>query len=326
MTKKDFFDRMRQELRMLRGLGQGMTPNPSVNSGYTGAPNGLPRSPSSVMGQYNTGVNTHGVEPNDVDVEQFIQQMGGYPTQLLKPPAPATGASAPAKGEGDYLLQRLFKSLDDETKAAKSATLGRYFDTLQGKSDLRDRALAEAQNSGEFEKQMNREQMDEYLKTAKARLASRGLLNSNVYDALALRKNRDLALLNQKTSEDRSNRLVGLDTALTNNYYVTVAARQDIGPDPSRYIELGMAYGRSGGGQGYGAYNGPTPPAPESAPMSSPGGGISPTGAMLMAAGMQNQLANAYAPAFALANNPSSYAMPSYGFSWTSNAFPHRAG
>lgn len=306
MTPEEYQNYRKQVRDMLNEMAGVGDPNVGYFPRQNFDSRGVPRKPEpGWLGQINV---QRGVAPSEVDVDKAMAAMGmaRQPSALpIRPaaPAPASGgrnltikpAKASAPSEED-LVNQLFQDIQYQQERARQNTLRRFNDTLRGKSDLRDRVLQRIGNYGKYQAQINQEQADAELKNQKARLASRGLGNSSVFDAFSARNRRDLALEQQKLSEDVDNRAINNDIALTNSYFDTVASRNDNPPDMTPYINLAMQYGRGGGGKGY-PQTAPNTPAPTPAPQApqqsysgTPMMGYSPVMAMQMS-GLGNQFA-----------------------------------
>lgn len=263
---------MRQQLRNLRGLGPGLTPNPAINSGYTGTPGGLPGVPSSLPGQYDTGMGTHGIEPSDADVDRYIQAMGGYPNTgpapqlsdaarsilasistdpIPKPPSRTGGRtaapphSAPPASNPMNLFQQFFGNAEKDRQEARMANEIRYQQLLNEAGGLRDRRQANAMNWGKAQAELNKQKAQESLGEQKSALQNAGILNSNVLPAFEQRNARDLALEQQDLSERRDQRASEMDAADTDRLTGFIERRTDTGPDYNALLNMALQYGQA---------------------------------------------------------------------------------
>lgn len=334
MTKQEYFQMMKQALRKAAGVGpwsSGHSPlDPlGMSSGPNASHNGLPRMPEDQMqGQFDL---RHGVEPSDMDVENYIKSMGGYPQSEAKaqgPSASLAAAQAPAPGQSTADIIKELAAQFQKSNDKKNAANESRFQEIKGNNrDLYGRVMGEVGNWGGVQKQLNDEQAKKTLGDLQANLAARGLGNTTIGDAFRERNSRDLALVNQDLSERKSDRAVRYDTSLTNDSNAFIERKKESGPDMAQMIALVQRLGEAEAYQRARASASSGAQQPQFMPAYDGGqSGMSPYGAMQMAAGMQSQFGGGMQTPLQIAGNLFGNGVPDMQPAWTANAFPHRAG
>ncbi len=126
------------------------------------------------------------------------------------------------------------------SKEAKAANEGRHKEghgELTGAREFRQEKYA---NFGEAAQQDIDERLQESLSNARANAASRGLSNSNVTDAYALRAARDTAREQQRVREVRDTRMADAYAQDTGNLVGFIERREDPYPDMNQAMQIGI--------------------------------------------------------------------------------------
>lgn len=287
-----FFQQAKAQLRKLARVD-----DPNYRPTWMGpvyGPNGRVTNQSfgpSPNGMFNV---PYGIEPNDVDVQNFIAHVGGNPyetPQAIAAANAAIGAGGQANrlpaGPGPYLggvqpgqsgfrqpsaLDALIASMASKTDQANAANDARFNRKLAEQDWLRQARQSLADNWGQAAMTETNDRMLENLGNIRASQAARGFANSSNTDAFAMRNAHNTNLALQKISEMRDERKANYLKQDTEDLLGTVERRVDQAPDYAMLANLAMQFGESGNGMGYGQQPQPTQ-APETSQSMAGGGG-----------------------------------------------------
>lgn len=242
------FDRIRMNLLQLLQVG-----NPRTFAHGNPRENLIHRSPYSQVGQGMSFLN--GRMPNDAQIRQYVEAQPEYQQAVKRMEAPgkAGGGSRGGQvssGSGEYSPPEPSDTMAlyndwlakqqagfDEAKAANEARYAEGKGELGGARDYRQNLY---QNFGVAAQQDIDERMQEALKSARANAQRRGLTNSNVTDAYALRAARDTAREQQRVRETRDTRLADAYAQDTGNLVGFIERRDDPYPDMNQAMQLGI--------------------------------------------------------------------------------------
>lgn len=160
---------------------------------------------------------------------------GGASTGATGGPGAPSQPSAQMQAYNSWLAQQ--QAGYDEAKAANEARYKEGHGEYTGARDFRQEKYA---NFGETAQQDIDERMQEALKNARANAAARGLSNSNVTDAYALRAARDTAREQQRVREMRDSRMADAYAQDTGNLVGFIERREDPYPDMNQAMQLGI--------------------------------------------------------------------------------------
>ena len=125
----------------------------------------------------------------------------------------------------------------DESKAANEGRYNEGKGELTGTRDFRQEKYA---NFGEAAQQDIESDMQEALSNARANAAARGLSNSNVTDAYALRAARNATREKQRVREMRDSRMADAYAQDTGNLVGFIERREDPYPDMNQAMQIGI--------------------------------------------------------------------------------------
>lgn len=160
---------------------------------------------------------------------------GGAASGATGGPGVPSGPSAAMTAYNNWLAQQ--QSGFDEAKAANEARYKEGHGELTGTRDFRQEKYA---NFGVAAQQDIDERMKEALSNARANAAARGLSNSNVTDAYALRAARDTAREQQRVRETRDSRMADAYAQDTGNLVGFIERREDPYPDMNQAMQIGI--------------------------------------------------------------------------------------
>ena len=245
------FDRIRMNLLQSLDVGS-----------YHKFSHGTPRSshiPRSVYSQVDQGHNfLNGVMPNDAQIAAYVNEQPEYKravAALEKAGKAGAGKANSRRGQvssmngamppaapsesmqlyNNWLAQQ--QAGFDEAKAANEARYAEGHGELSGARDYRQGLYA---NFGYAAQEDIDERMQEALKSARASAQRRGLSNTNVTDAYALRAARDTAREQQRVRETRDSRMADAYAQDTGNLVGFIERREDPYPDMNQAVAIGI--------------------------------------------------------------------------------------
>lgn len=204
----------------------------------------------------------NGRMPSDAEITAQVERLPAYRAIMRKMEKSAKGGGSKGPGRGGpptapqadaqgqpsqamaayqaWLAQQ--QAGFDEAKAANEGRYNEGHGELTGVRDFRQEKYA---NFGEAASQDIDERMQEALKNARANAQRRGLSNSNVTDAYALRAARDTAREQQRVRETRDTRMADAYAQDTGNLVGFVERREDPYPDMNQAMQIGIQLGNS---------------------------------------------------------------------------------
>ena len=231
------------------------------------------------------GVNFQsGVMPNDQQVSQYIQSIGGNPYSAkaqqsgvqLQAAKTRTITSSPnvalkakqhieaqvkqQKEEEKSQLDAFLQDAQEQHDRANASNEARYSDILGRLEGSRARNMERVENWGASNEARLEKGFKEKFREIKGNLKERGLGNSTIIEAFRERNELDLKYAQLELGYRIDDRSAKYDQKLTGDIARFMEARTDQAPDYGQMATLAQQYGLSGDGEGFGGPQEYVPP------------------------------------------------------------------